>query len=67
MNKLDKEEKGKLSTYLQLMPYLCTKVQLKEIEDRGASAIIQAGANADQTARLLKALENESNGPITQK
>lgn len=65
MNKLDKEEKGKFTTYLQMMPYLCTKVQLKEIEDKEASAVIQAGANADQTARLLKALENESNGSVT--
>jgi hypothetical protein len=60
---LNKEEARNFATYLQLMPYLCTKVQLKEIEDKEASAIIQKGANADQTARLLKALENESNGP----
>jgi hypothetical protein len=61
--KLSQEEKKKWPTYMQLLPYLCTKVQLKEIEDKEASAIIQKGANADQTARLLKALENESNGP----
>lgn len=59
-NKLDKEGKQKLSTYLQLMPYLCTKVQLKEIEDKAAYSGAQSEANTDQTARLLKALENES-------
>ena len=58
-------EQKKWPTYMALLPYLCTKVQLKEIEDKEASAIIQKGANADQTARLLKALEGESNGPTS--
>lgn len=62
---LSAEEKKKWPTYMTLMPYLCTKVQLKEIEDKEASAIIQRGANTDQTARLLKALESESNGPAS--
>jgi hypothetical protein len=58
-------EQKKWPTYMALLPYLCTKVQLKEIEDKGVAAVIQAGANADQTARLLKALESESNGPAS--
>ena len=63
--KLDTKEKGNFTTYLQLLPYLCTKVQLKEITDQVATDSAQSVANAAQTSKLLQALENESNGPAT--
>lgn len=54
-------EKRHWAALLDLMPYLCTKVQLKEIQDRMPLNPKQSSVNAAQTMELLKALENESN------
>jgi len=57
---LDQREQEHLKFLLTLMPYLCTKVQLKEIDGRQMTTPAESMANAKQTSELLKALENES-------
>ena len=56
-------DKRLLKFFDTFMPYLCTKVQLKEIADQSAQTSAQSAANAAQTSKLLQALENESNVP----
>lgn len=52
--------------FLEFMPYLCTKVQLKEIMATGGTSPADSKANAAQTSKLLQALEAENSGPSTQ-
>lgn len=59
-------EKNLLSFFLQVMPYLCTKVQLKELGGASKSTPTESVENARQTSVLLKALEAENAGPQTQ-
>jgi uncharacterized protein YqeY len=63
----NEEEKQLYSFFKEFMPYLCTKVQLKEIADQAATNSAQSAANAAQTSKLLQALEAESSGPVTPK
>ena len=69
------QKKGPLSAndltryknYLELMPYLCTKVNIKDLD---SSKFVTEGdkqAMTDQTARLLEALENETGRPEQRK
>lgn len=57
---LNEHEKAHLKFLMELMPYLCTKVQLKEIEDKMPKSTEQSVKDSKQTMDLLKALENES-------
>lgn len=52
-----------LKFLLEVMPYLCTKVQLKEIDGRSTSTPADSAAQAKQTSKLLQALEAENNAP----
>ncbi len=61
---LTAHEKNHLSFLMDLMPYLCTKVQLKEIEDK-LPRREQMASNAKATMDLIKALESEQNGPAS--
>jgi hypothetical protein len=53
---------------MDIMPYLCTKVQLKEIDGRSTSTPADSAAQAKQTSKLLQALEaeNASSKPTTE-
>jgi hypothetical protein len=53
-------DKLRFEMYLNLMPYLCTKINIKDLD---SSKFVTEGdkqAMTDQTAALLEALENES-------
>jgi len=52
--------------FMDFMPYLCTKVQLKEIMSTGTTSPADSRANAAQTSKLLQALEAENSGPAAQ-
>lgn len=54
------QEKAQMRFLLELMPYLVTKVAIKDYDKSGPSS--QAGSKemAEETAKLLKQLENES-------
>jgi hypothetical protein len=56
-------ERNLLSFFLQVLPYLCTKVQLKELGGLSKSTPTESVENARQTSVLLKALEAENAGP----
>lgn len=43
------------------MPYLCTKVQLKEIDNQKLNAPADSAAAAKQTSKLLAEFEKETN------
>lgn len=59
-------EKAHLKFLMELMPYLCTKVQLKEIEDKLPRTPTQSSAYAKDAMDLIKQLEGDS-GPSTEK
>lgn len=48
-----------MKLFLDFMPYLCTKVQLKEIMGTSGMSQADSKANAAQTSKLLQALEAE--------
>lgn len=56
------QEEAKLLRFFEtFMPYLCTKVQLKEIMGQASvTTPADSAAQAKQTSRLLQALENEN-------
>lgn len=60
---LQPQEEKLLAFFAQFMPYLCTKVQLKEIMATGGTSPADSRANAAQTSKLLQALEAENSGP----
>lgn len=62
---LEPVEKERMKLLLNLMPYLCTKVQLKEIDGRQLTTPNDSAAMAEQTSKLLAALENENAKPST--
>lgn len=47
---------------LEILPYLCTKVQLKEIDNQKLTAGADAAAASKQTSKLLEEFEKETNG-----
>lgn len=61
-------ERMHLKFLMDIMPYLCTKVQLKEIDGRSTSTPADSAAQAKQTSKLLQALEaeNASSKPTTE-
>jgi hypothetical protein len=59
------EDQGRFKLYLELMPYLCTKVNIKELDSSKFTTEADTKAMTDQTKSLLEALENvqpKSNG-----
>ncbi len=52
-------EQRQLKLLLEIMPYLCTKVQLKELQAT-AGTPADSVAQAKQTSKLLQALEAEN-------
>ena len=52
-----------LKFLLEVLPYLCTKVQLKEIDNQKLNAPADSAAAAKQTSKLLAAFEAETNKP----
>jgi hypothetical protein len=53
-------KRAQFEMYLELLPYLCTKIAVKDLD---ASKFVTEGdkqAMNDQTAALIKALENDS-------
>ena len=58
---LTKGETEQYNTYLDLMPYLCTKVQLKDLDASKFVTDKDKKAMTDQTAALIEALENNAN------
>lgn len=62
---LTKDEQVRFKLYLELMPYLCTKISVKDLD---ASKFVTEGdkqAMTDQTAALLEALENVDAKPTS--
>lgn len=57
---LNKSEIRLLKFFSDYMPYLCTKVQLKEIDGKMASTPGDSASMAKATSKLLQALENEN-------
>lgn len=57
---LTPEEGNLLKFFMEFMPYLCTKVQLKEIMGSAATTPQESKTNAEQTSKLLKALEADN-------
>jgi hypothetical protein len=54
---------SKLKVYLELMPYLCTKVAIKDLEASKFTTEADTKAMTDQTKSLLEALENVNTQP----
>jgi hypothetical protein len=57
--RLDEVEKARWNVYLELMPYLCTKVNIKELDSSKFITERDQKAMTAQTAALIQALENE--------
>ncbi len=60
------EDSGRFKLYLELMPYLCTKVNIKELDSSKFTTEADTKAMSDQTKSLIEALENaqpQSNKP----
>lgn len=64
--KLTESEIRLLKFFSDYMPYLCTKVQLKDFDSRGTSSPADSVANAKATSKLLMALEAENVTPKPQ-
>jgi hypothetical protein len=60
---LSKAEAEQYKMYLMLLPYLCSKVQLKDLDAQKFTTPEDSKAIANQTAALLKALEASTDGP----
>jgi hypothetical protein len=61
--KLDELELARWKWYLELMPYLCTKVAIKDLDASKFTTESDKKAMTQQTASLLEALENMSAQP----
>jgi hypothetical protein len=61
MRKLTQDEESRWKTYLDLMPYLCTKVVIKDLDASKFVTEKDKKAMTDQTAALIEALENGAN------
>jgi hypothetical protein len=60
---LDRTEKERWSSYLNMLPYLCTKVQLKDLDASKFVTERDKKAMTDQTSALIEALENVNAKP----
>jgi hypothetical protein len=52
-----KAEQARWNSYLDLMPYLCTKVNIKELDSSKFTTEADNKAMSDQTKSLIEALE----------
>ncbi len=59
IRKLDVVELSRWKWYLELMPYLCTKVNIKELDSSKFTTEADTKAMTQQTAALIQALEND--------
>lgn len=59
------EQKNQFKMYLDLMPYLCTKVNVKELDFSKWTTPEDKKAMTDQTASLIHALEEMNAKPPT--
>lgn len=55
-----------LKFFSEYMPYLCTKVALKELDNAKATTVENSVAQAKASQKLLQALEAENSGPSSQ-
>lgn len=60
---LSKEDEGRFKLFLELMPYLCTKVNIKELDSSKFTTEADTKAMSNQTRSLLEALENAQSKP----
>lgn len=58
--KLEETDKNLLKFFETYMPYLCTKVALKEIDGKAMSTPGDSASMAKATSKLLQALEAEN-------
>jgi len=58
-----KDEDARWKSYLEMMPYLCTKVNIKELDSSKFTTESDKQAMNDQTKSLLEALENVNAQP----
>jgi hypothetical protein len=57
---MTKDRKAQFSLYLELMPYLCTKIAIKDLDASKFVTEKDKKAMTDQTAALIEALENNA-------
>jgi hypothetical protein len=60
---MTKERKAQFSLYLELMPYLCTKITIKDLDASKFTTEADTKAMTDQTKALLEALEGVNAKP----
>jgi hypothetical protein len=60
---LSPEDSGRFKLFLELMPYLCTKVNIKELDSSKFTTESDKKAMTDQTKALLEALEGVNTPP----
>ena len=53
-------QKEQMKLLMELMPYLCTKIQLKELTNQAPTTPEGSVEQARQTSKLLKALEDDN-------
>lgn len=58
-----KDEDARWKSYIELMPYLCTKVAIKDLDASKFTTESDAKAMTDQTKSLIEALENANAKP----
>ena len=57
---LESHERAHLALLLALMPYLVTKVAIKDYDKSSSKASTEHANLSEETAKLLKTLENEA-------
>jgi hypothetical protein len=57
---LDLHDQGRFKLYLELMPYLCTKVNIKELDSSKFTTEADTKAMSAQTKALIEALNADS-------
>ena len=60
---LDVKDLGRYKMYLELMPYLCTKIAIKDLDASKFTTEADAKAMTQQTMNLIEALENANAKP----
>lgn len=53
-------QKEQMKLLMELMPYLCTKIQLKELTNQSPTTPEESVEQARHTSKLLKALEDDN-------
>lgn len=60
---LTKEEGNRYKMYMELMPYLCTKIAIKDLDASKFTTEADNKAMTQQTMNLIEALENANAKP----